>query len=95
MANFTIFVNGGSKVRFNVKAQSGTQAINKAYGLLADYPTLLAPKRPDIQLMAYSSSHYIFQPSLPFISITRTLQGRYKVNPNTNKKVIATLLKLL
>lgn len=89
MATYTI---KAEKVSFNVKARTMQQATYKACDFLLQYPQLGTIGRLDI----HSKRSFEFNPSLPFITMTSAgFKRRYKINPNTNKKVIAKLLAMV
>ena len=87
MANYTVIVEGG-KVRFNIKAVTGYQAIYKACDFVLNYPKLAGA------LVSYSEGCPEYDKTLPFVTMTSSagFKRRYKVNPNTNKNVIKYLL---
>lgn len=87
MAIYTAVLN--NDLSFNVRAQTIQQASRKVTCLLHDYPRL----SDSFNFVVHSVLSDSFDKELPFVTMTSMdFFGRYKVNPNTNKKVIAKLL---
>jgi hypothetical protein len=83
MATFTAVLDNG--LSFNVKARTLKQASAKVSDLLLEYPKL----SPSCNYYVCVDNTHYFDGSRPFITMTSSgYTGRYKINPNTNKKYL-------
>lgn len=85
MADFEVTIKN---TLINVKAQTLNQAANKFADFLLGFPEM---ENVAWQVIQTSVVH----PNVLKLSMTKCGLHRYKVNPNTNKKVIAKLLTLV
>lgn len=88
MAKFTAICSNGYK--FNLKAQTLNQALKK----VSDQPfytsgaaTVYTYNHPHLETLGVDCE------TLPFLTFTIGLYGKYGINPNTNKKAINALAK--
>lgn len=81
MSNYSVIFDNG--IRFNIKAQTLNQAANKVSDFRLDIYGVNGST-----FTVYTDTAIYFNKELPFLTMTKAINRRYKVNKYTNKKVL-------